>query len=263
MAQSPGGQAIQPDGAGGDGEIAKSPNRRITKWGEGGGGLGDVAVLIPALDCAATVGEVVRGAREILPTVVVVNDGSKDETAARAAAAGATVLDHAVTRGKGAALMTGMAWLNERGAARVVTMDGDGQHLAGEIEKLLQMSASEPSALIVGARRIETAVSSARLFGNRFANRWVEIACGQALPDTQSGFRLYPLRDTLALGVRARHFGFETEVLIRAARAGIPIRSVPVRVYYPPVAQRVSHFRPFVDTVRIILVVLGLIFRIW
>lgn len=223
----------------------------------------DVAVLIPALDCGATVAEVVRGARAILPTVVVVNDGSSDETAACAAAAGATVLDHAVTRGKGAALLTGMNWLHQRGAARVVTMDGDGQHLASEIEKLLACSAAEPGALVVGARQIETAVSRARLFGNRFANRWVEIACGQTLPDTQSGFRLYPLPETLALGVRARHFGFETEVLIRAARAGIPIRSVPVRVYYPPIAERVSHFRPFVDTLRIILVVLGLILRLW
>ena len=67
----------------------------------------------------------------------------------------------------------------------------------------------------------------------------------------------------LALGTRARHFAFETEVLIRAAQAGVAIRSVPVKVFYPPVHERVSHFRPFIDTVRIIFVVLGLIFRLW
>jgi hypothetical protein len=102
-----------------------------------------------------------------------------------------------------------------------------------------------------------------RRFGNRFADRWVEIACGCALPDTQSGFRVYPVERTLALPLRARRFAFETEVLIRAVRAGIEIRSVPIRVYYPPAAERVSHYQPFVDTVRIIFVVLGLIFRLW
>jgi hypothetical protein len=156
-----------------------------------------------------------------------------------------------------------MSWLADHGFGHVVTMDGDGQHLTGEIGELLKASRAEPEALIIGARQIETAVSRARVFGNWFANRWVEIACGRELPDTQSGFRLYPLRETLALGIRAERFGYETEVLVRAVRAGMPIRSVPVRVYYPPVAERVSHFRPVVDTIRIILVVLGLIFRIW
>jgi hypothetical protein len=129
---------------------------------------------------------------------------------------------------------------------------------------LLQASRREPKALLIGARQIEPGIASpSRLFGNRFANRWVEIACGQALPDTQSGFRVYPLRETLTLEAKARHFGFETEILIRAVRAGLAIRSVPVRVFYPPPDERVSHFRPFVDTVRIIFIVLGLIFRVY
>src|SRR5207253_2093987 len=152
----------------------------------------------------------------------------------------------------------------ERGVLRVLTMDGDGQHLPDQIPLLLDAAEADPHALVIGARQVEPGlVAPARLFGNRFANRWVEIACGQSLPDTQSGFRLYPLRDTQALRVRATHFAFETEVLIRAARAGIPIRSVPVRTYYPPIRERISHFRPVWDTVRIIFVVLGLIFRVW
>jgi hypothetical protein len=147
---------------------------------------------------------------------------------------------------------------------RVLTMDGDGQHLTDEIPVLLRVSGGEPAALVIGARQIGPQMTTAaRLFGNRFANRWVEIACGQVLPDTQSGFRVYPLRQTLALHAKARHFGFETEVLIRAVRAGLEIRSVPVRVFYPPPDERTSHFRPFVDTVRIIFIVLGLIFRVF
>jgi glycosyltransferase involved in cell wall biosynthesis len=224
----------------------------------------DVAVLIPALNCAHTIADVVAAARQQVDQVVVVSDGSTDATAALAAAAGAEVVRHETTLGKGAALHTGMQLLAERGVIRVLTMDGDGQHLADQIPVLLDAADASPRALIIGVRQIEPGtVTPARLFGNRFANRWVEIACGQALPDTQSGFRLYPLRDTLALRTRARHFAFETEVLIRAARAGIPIRSVPVRTYYPPAQERISHFRPVWDTVRIIFVVLGLIFRVW
>ena len=224
----------------------------------------EIAVLIPALNCAATIGPVVAGARHYVPQVLVVSDGSTDQTVAAATAAGARVIAHAHRCGKGAALLTGLRALAVDGVSRVLTMDGDGQHLPEEIPKLLAASAAAPDALVIGSRELETlTTTAARLFGNRFANRWVEIACGQTLPDTQSGFRVYPLRETLSLGLRARHFAFETEVLIRAARVGLPIRSVPVRVYYPPVEERVSHFRPFLDSVRIVFVVLGLIFRIW
>jgi glycosyltransferase involved in cell wall biosynthesis len=226
--------------------------------------MAEIAVLIPVLNCAQTVGAVVQGARRFVDRVLVVNDGSMDATAAQAGAAGAEVVCHARTCGKGAALQTGMRRLAGRGVTRVLTMDGDGQHLGAEIPRLLEASEREPHALIIGARHVEPgATTAARRFGNRFANRWVEIACGMALPDTQSGFRVYPLRETLALQVRARHFAFETEVLIRAVRAGLPIRSVPTQAFYPPAALRVSHFRPVLDTVRIVCVVLGLIFRVW
>ena len=220
-------------------------------------------MLIPALDCAGTIEGVVASVRTVVPLVVVVDDGSQDDTAARARRAGAEVLAHGVNRGKGAALLTGMSWLAERGVRRVLTVDGDGQHLASEMPALIAASDAEPGALVVGARRLEgVEVAAVNLFGNRFANRWVEIACGQKISDTQSGFRIYPLRATLALGVRSGRFAFETEVLIRAARAGIPIRSVPVKAYYPPPEERVSHYRRVRDTVRIIFVVLGLILRV-
>lgn len=224
----------------------------------------DVAILIPALNCEQTIGEVVRDARRFVSCVLVVNDGSTDATEEQARNAGAEVLRHETVLGKGTALVAGMRALAAQGAARVLTMDGDGQHLAEETPILLHASDREPKALIVGAREMAPEMStSANLFGNRFANRWVEIACGQSLPDTQSGFRVYPVQETLALHARARHFGFETEVLIRAVRAGMVIRSVPVRVFYPPPDERISHFRPFVDTLRIIFIVLGLIFRVY
>ncbi|MCK6552978.1 glycosyltransferase family 2 protein [Candidatus Binatia bacterium] len=209
-------------------------------------------------------GGVVTGARQHVSDVLVVDDGSGDDTAVQARGAGAAVVTHPQRRGKGVALLTGMRALHAAGVSHALTMDGDGQHLPSQIPALLQALADSPEALILGARRMDRVEAAPlRLFGNRFANRWVEIACGQAIPDTQSGFRVYPLAAVLRLPLRAHHFAFETEVLIRAVRAGIRIESVPVDVYYPPPAEHASHFRPVVDTLRMIVVVLGLIFRLW
>jgi glycosyltransferase involved in cell wall biosynthesis len=194
--------------------------------------------------------------------VLVVDDGSTDRTGDVAKASGAEVVRHAVNRGKGAALRTGMRRLAERGVTHVLTLDADGQHLPEEIPALLRASSLEPRALVIGARQAES-VEPIRRFGNRFANRWVEIACGLSLPDTQSGFRVYPLKETLALRCRADRFAFETEVLIRGTRAGLAIRSVPVRVWNPPIGEHASHFRPVADATRIVFSVIGLLLRVW
>jgi len=224
----------------------------------------EVAVLIAALDCEATVGEVVRGALPHVSLVLVVDDGSRDATSDAAKTAGADVVRFAVNRGKGAALRTGMRILLERGATHVLTMDGDGQHLASEVPALLRAALANPHALVLGARRHEPgSLAPFRVFGNRFANRWVRIACGATLDDTQSGLRVYPLRETLALGCRSDRFAFETEVLIRAVRAGLPLRSIPVAVYNPPPGEHTSHFRVFSDSLRIVVTVVGLILRVW
>ena len=225
--------------------------------------MAELAALIPALDCEATIGAVVRGTLSHVPLVLVVDDGSGDRTADAAKAAGAEVLRQPENRGKGAALRAGMRALRERGATHALSLDGDGQHLPEEIPLLLRAPAETPRALVLGARQHEPgSLAPIRVFGNRFANRWVRIACGQALEDTQSGFRIYPIDETLALGCRANRFAFETEVVIRAARAGVGVRSVPVRVWNPPVGERTSHFRGFSDTVRIVLTVIGLLLRI-
>src|SRR5574337_265015 len=162
-------------------------------------GGAEVAVLIPALNAGASIGPVVNGARQFIPRVLVVDDGSSDETAPRAAGAGAAVVRHSTTGGKGAALVTGLRALAEGGIEHAVTMDADGQHLAQEIPALLRAARDDPQAIVIGVRQIPPgATTPMRLFGNRFANRWVEIACGRALPDTQSGFRVYPVRSVLA-----------------------------------------------------------------
>ena len=225
--------------------------------------MAELAALIPALDCEATIQAVVQGTRHFVPRVLVVDDGSSDRTADAAKAAGAEVLRQPANRGKGAALRAGMQALGRDGVTHVLTLDGDGQHLPDDIPRLVAASGAEPDALVMGARQHEAgSLAPIRAFGNRYANRWVKIACGQAFEDTQSGFRVYPVAATLALGCRADHFAFETEVVIRGVRAGLPVRSVPVRVYNPPIAERISHYRGIVDTTRIVFTVIGLLLRV-
>src|SRR5262249_10203673 len=160
------------------------------------------------------IGALVRGTREHVPLVVVVDDGSSDRTADAAKAAGAEVIRLPANRGKGAALLAGMSALQERGVEHGLTLDAAGQHPPGDVPPLLGASAAEPGALVLGARQHPPgSLARIRVFGNRFANRWVWIACGRSLADTQSGFRVYPLRATLALGCRAERFAFETEAV--------------------------------------------------
>jgi glycosyltransferase involved in cell wall biosynthesis len=222
-----------------------------------------IAAIVPALDCAATIADVVRGVRTHVGDVLVVDDGSSDATGSLARAAGAEVLRHDERRGKGSALQSGLAWARARGFTHVFTIDGDGQHLAAEMPALLAACRRHPDAIVLGERSREGHdISPMKLFGNRFANRWVEIACGRAFEDTQSGFRIYPIAATLALGGHASHYGYETEVLIRAEKSGVPVVCRPIQVYYPPAELRVSYYRPWVDTIRIIFIVVGLILRL-
>lgn len=220
------------------------------------------AVLIPCYDGAATIAAVVAGARAHLEHVLVVDDGSRDDTAERARLAGAEVIRQSSNCGKGAALVTGMRQLASAGFTHALSMDGDGQHLGSEIPTLLAAARANPAAIVIGARMIgDQAVAATNLFGNWFANRAAEIAAGVPLGDTQSGFRVYPLSAVLALPIDGDRFEYETTVIIRAARAGMPIRSTPTRVYYPPVAERRSHYRKVEDTLRIIRAVAPLLWR--
>jgi glycosyltransferase involved in cell wall biosynthesis len=222
----------------------------------------DVAALIPAYRAGATVGRVVEGARRELAHVIVVDDGSNDDTGVRARAAGAEVIQHPANSGKGAALRTGLRALADRGVARALTLDADGQHLPEEIPVLLAASDAAPGAIVVGARRkAGHTIRRMNRFANWAADRLLRLVARQPLPDTQSGFRVYPVATTLALGASGSRFDFETEVLLRAARRGIQVVGVPVAVHYPPVAERVSHYRPGADTLRIIGTVLRVLAR--
>lgn len=223
-----------------------------------------VAVLVPAFDCARTIADVVRGAFRHCAHVLVVDDGSSDGTAELARAAGAEVIRHDANRGKGAALRSGLIRLLAQGFTHAFSVDGDGQHLESEMQRMLDLSHASPGAIVLGARRIapEQEVAPIKRFGNDFANWWVSLAAGREFRDTQTGFRIYPIEATLDLGVQAERYQFESEVLILAARRGVGIETCEVAVFYPPPGERISHYAPWLDTVRIISTVVSFLVRL-
>jgi predicted LPLAT superfamily acyltransferase/glycosyltransferase involved in cell wall biosynthesis len=209
-------------------------------------------VVIPVYNHAGTIGEVVKGSFAHASTVLVCDDGSSDGSGDRAREAGATVTVHPVNRGKGAALRTLFDEANKRGFKYAICLDADGQHLPSDIPHLVDEAAKEPGALVVGARDLEKAgAPGSSQFGRKFSNFWVWFESGERVDDSQSGFRAYPLPETLLVAGRRARYDFEVEVLLKAAWAGLPLRSVPIQVIYPK--DRVTHFRPFKDNVRISL----------
>lgn len=219
-------------------------------------------MVLPCLDAAATVGDVVRGAVDVLEDVIVVDDGSRDDSAALARQAGARVVRHPHNRGKGAALLTGMAEAAALGFTHAITLDADAQHAPEDIPRLLEAARREPDALVIGARDFDIEhVPGASRFGRKFSNFWVWLETGAKLSDTQSGFRAYPLAPVLALELAPSRFEWEVEVIVRARWAGLDVREVDVPVFYPPPEERKSHYRGFEDSLLISLLHVRLVPR--
>ena len=211
--------------------------------------------VIPAYNEAPTIRDVARRTLEVLPDLIVVNDGSTDSTQEQLAGLPVTVVSNPVNLGKGASLWRGFALALADGADAVVTLDGDAQHRPEDIPRLINASRAHPGRIIIGARLWDRdRVPPLRYFGNRFANFWVAWAAGFAVADSQSGFRLYPapvLRQVNVFHGPNARFAFESEILIEAGRAGVGSSAVPIGALYPADA-RPSYYRSVVDTARIV-----------
>lgn len=228
----------------------------------------DVLAVIPVYNNVRTVMDVVRRVKAYLPDVLVVDDGSDDGTAELLRnEPDITVLTHPRNEGKGRALQDGLLYARRKGFRYALTIDADGQHFASDIPVFLKAALKEPATLWVGARNLtEENMPSKNTFANKFSNFWFRIETGLSLTDTQSGFRLYPLaRLDVSRWYYTTKYEFELEVLVLAAWKGIPVKNVPVHVYYPPAGERVSHFRPFRDFTRISILntVLVLVCLFW
>jgi hypothetical protein len=206
-----------------------------------------VVMVIPVFDEATTIGRVVEGAR-IHGPVLVVDDGSRDDSGAVAARAGAEVLRHPRRLGKAQALLTGIAAARRRGAALVVTLDGDGQHDPAAIPALLAAARQAERAVIVG-NRLDGSGPATRRNAIRVASFFASWTSGRPVRDSQSGFRVYPLALFDEVRTRRGGFVFETEILLAAAASGWSVEEVGVPAL-PRVGQR-SRFRPLRDGVAI------------
>jgi glycosyltransferase involved in cell wall biosynthesis len=206
------------------------------------------AAVIPCFNEAAAIGPLVEALRCSLPTVLVVDDGSSDETSTRAQNAGAVVLKHPATLGKGAALQTGWAYARQHGYRWVLTMDGDGQHAPGDSSAFFQCAERTSAALVVGNRMGQASrIPWLRRWVNRWMSRQLSKITGQPLPDSQCGFRLMKLEDWARLPIFTSHFEIESEVLLAFSKAGLAIEFVPIQVIYK--AEK-SKIHPWRDTIR-------------
>jgi len=208
-------------------------------------------VIIPALDAASSIAAVVKDARRILPWVLVIDDGSSDDTSAAARAAGAQVIRHEMNRGKGGALKTGFARALDDRLEAVITLDADGQHLPSEIPKFLgEWGESQPD-LVIGSRdHLFEQMLPRRRMANRFSAWTISACAGTRVGDSQSGFRLYSRRLLQEVPIGANGFDYESEIIVRAGRGGYKVLSVPIDLGFVN-GISTSHYRPVKDTLRI------------
>jgi glycosyltransferase involved in cell wall biosynthesis len=212
-----------------------------------------VVALIPGYNEGPRIGAVVRGALEHLP-VIVVDDGSADDTAARALEAGATVIEQRPNQGKGAALRAGFRRALDQGADAVLTLDADGQHDPAEIPAFLAAFAGDPPPDLVIGRRNFRAMPPVRRLSNILGGKAFSWAVGREVPDNQSGYRLIGRRVMAAtIDSDEGGFEFEVEMITRCIRLGGTIAWVPIRTIYagaPSHIRPVDHLRSFIRIVR-------------
>jgi glycosyltransferase involved in cell wall biosynthesis len=213
----------------------------------------NVCVLIPTYNNEQTLARVIQSVLTFTDQVIVVNDGSTDSTTVVLEGfPQVEIVSYLQNKGKGYALRTGFRRAVEAGYSYAITIDSDGQHFAEDLGKFLVKLEKHPAAIIVGARNMEQAsVPGKSSFGNKFSNFWFWVETGIKMSDTQSGYRLYPVKLMEQMRFLTNKFEFEIEVLVTSAWRGIEIAEVPVRVFYAERENRISHFRPFTDFTRI------------
>ena len=207
------------------------------------------AAVIPAFQDEKHIGDIVRRTRERLDHILVIDDGSSDQTAQRAREAGAEVLVHDQNRGKGEAIKTGLGHWSARKVTWAILLDSDGQHLPEEIDRFIAAAASvrEPS-FFIGNRMNDTArMPLVRRIVNRYMSSEISRVCEQKIPDTQCGFRMLHRQLIPEMLGGGHRFDYETEVLIIASRKGYRIESVPITTVY---TDQVSKIHPMRDTIR-------------
>lgn len=214
----------------------------------------DPCILIPSYNEADTIGGIVKTLKDRGLTVYVVDDGSADDTASEAASNGAIVIRHQANKGKGAALKTGFARALSDGFGSILIMDGDDQHDAGDIDNFVKKMESSGADMVIGNRMSDTLnMPRLRINVNKLMSYIISKICGQYIPDTQCGFRLIKAGLLRSIELESSNYDTESELIIKAAKKGFKIASVPVKTVY---RNETSKIRPVRDTLRFIVLLL-------
>jgi len=213
-----------------------------------------ICVIIPTYNNKGTIQQVIQSVSDYCDDIFVVCDGPTDGTVdlVRQSAHPVNVIAYQPNKGKGTALVTGFREALKRGFRYAITLDSDGQHYPSDIPAFVEAITGHPDALIIGSRGLKhDNMPQKNTFANKFSNFWFTVQTAKKLPDTQTGFRLYPLRKMGNMRIITSRYEAELELLVRSAWRNINIIPIPINVYYPPQEERVSFFRPGKDFTRI------------
>lgn len=218
----------------------------------------EFAVIIPAYNEEATIHDIAKRALKFSSLVIIIDDGSTDDTIIKVESLPVVLIKNGINRGKAASLWKGIQAARQHNVKYIISLDGDAQHAPEDIPKLLAKAEVKPEHIIIGARLADKSVIPAkRYYANKVANFWLAWAAGYPISDSQSGFRIYPsvLFDNLEISTSKRNsFVFESEILIKAAQFGIECTAVAIPAIYAENA-RPSHFRGVRDITLITLMV--------
>ena len=218
-------------------------------------------VIVPTYNNASVISPVLTKLKSYTNNIIVVNDGSTDNTLSVLAECSVQIVSYVKNRGKGIALQQGFSYAISKGFKYAITIDSDGQHNPDDLILFLNKIEEGNRAIILGARNMEQeGVPAKSSFGNKFSNFWFWFETGYKVPDTQTGYRCYPLKYVANKKYFTNKYEFEIEVMVRGVWSGLSIESVPVSVYYAPKEERISHFRPFKDFTRISILNTFLVF---
>jgi glycosyltransferase involved in cell wall biosynthesis len=211
-------------------------------------------IVIPTYNNDHALEGVIKGVLQFTGDVIVVNDGSTDQTGRIIEQfPGIQTITIPVNTGKGWALRQGFKHAIEHGFRYAITIDSDGQHFPDDLPLFLDMVEKHPDSMVLGARDMTTdEVPGTSSFGHKFSIFWFKVETGITVLDVQTGYRLYPLNKIKEIrGLVSKKYEYEVEILVRLAWREVDVLSVPVKVYYAPIETRVSHFRKFRDFTRV------------
>lgn len=213
-----------------------------------------IGLLIPTYNNDQTVESVISEACSYCDDIILVDDGSTDKTKDILSRwkGKINIVSYQINRGKGNALKEGFLKAKELGLTHVITLDSDGQHKLTDLSIFIDAHQKNPDAFIIGSRSFDNPnMPNQNTFANKFSNFWFRLQTAHNLPDTQTGYRLYPLATNHYMTPFNKRYEAELELLVRSAWRLLPIVSIPINVYYPPKEERISHFRPGKDFFRI------------